>query len=163
LVFTPTTNKIKKRGLVMADSENKVLINVLLVEDNLADVRLTEEAFKEEKLYVELFSVLDGEAALNFLHKRNEYESVPRPDLIILDLNLPKVSGHEVLADIKKSDHLKRIPVVVLTSSQSEEDIANSYELQANCYIKKPLDLGGFMKVVKSIEQFWFTVVKLPD
>ena len=146
----------------MDESQIRALINVLLIEDNIADVRLTEEAFKEEKISVELDAVLDGEAALDFLFKRNEYSSAKTPDLIILDLNLPKISGHEILKHIKEDSHLRTIPVVVLTSSQSEEDILRSYELQANCYIKKPLDLGGFKQVVKSIDQFWFTVVKLP-
>lgn len=147
----------------VADSKIRVLIDVLLIEDNIADVRLTEEAFKEEKLSVNLHSVLDGEAALDFLFQRNEHLSAPAPDLIILDLNLPKVSGHELLTKIKSDDALKKIPVVILTSSKSEEDIIKSYELQANCYIKKPLDLDGFIQVVKSIDQFWFTVVKLPN
>lgn len=146
----------------MIDSKIRVLIDVLLIEDNIADVRLTEEAFKEEKLSVNLHAVLDGEAALDFLFKRNKHVSAPKPDLIILDLNLPKVSGHELLKKIKSDDALKMIPVIIFTSSKSEEDIVKSYELQANCYIKKPLDLDGFVQVVKSIEQFWFTVVKLP-
>jgi len=146
----------------MDESQIRALINVLLIEDNIADVRLTEEAFKEEKISVELDAVLDGEAALDFLFKRKEYSSAKTPDLIILDLNLPKINGHEILKQIKEDSHLRTIPVVVLTSSQSEEDIFRSYELQANCYIKKPLDLDGFKQVVKSIDQFWFTVVKLP-
>ena len=146
----------------MDESQIRALINVLLIEDNIADVRLTEEAFKEEKISVELDAVLDGEAALDFLFKRNEYCGAKTPDLIILDLNLPKFSGHEILKHIKEDNRLRTIPVVVLTSSQSEEDILRSYELQANCYIKKPLNLDGFKQVVKSIDQFWFTVVKLP-
>lgn len=147
----------------MDEAEIRVLINVLLIEDNIADVRLTEEAFKEEKLSVSLHSVLDGKAALDFLFKRNEHATAPTPDLIILDLNLPKIPGHEVLKAVKNDARLKSIPVVVLTSSKSEQDIMKSYELQANCYIKKPLDLEGFTQVVKSIDQFWFTVVKLPS
>ena len=147
----------------MEEAQIRVLIDVLLIEDNIADVRLTEEAFKEEKISVDLHPVLDGEAALDFLFKRGQYRSAKKPDLIILDLNLPKVSGHEILQQIKDDDNLKMIPVVILTSSQSEEDILRSYELQANCFIKKPLDLEGFKKVVQSIDQFWFTVVKLPN
>lgn len=150
-------------GGSVADSKIRVLIDVLLIEDNIADVRLTEEAFKEEELSVNLHSVLDGEEALDFLFQRNEHVSAPKPDLIILDLNLPKVSGHELLKQIKSDEGLKKVPVVILTSSKSEEDIIKSYELQANCYIKKPLDLDGFVQVVKSIDQFWFTVVKLPS
>lgn len=138
-------------------------IEILLVEDNIADIRFMEEAFKEADVSASLHSVMDGEAAINFLYKRDEFSDKPRPDLVILDLNIPKISGHEVLAFIKDDAKMRSIPVVVLTSSKSDEDIIRSYELQANCYIQKPLDLGGFINIVKSLDQFWFTVVKLPS
>jgi len=137
-------------------------INILLVEDNIADIRFTEEAFKEAKLNVDLHSVVDGEEAVNFLYKRNKYKDHPRPDLIILDLNIPKMSGHEVLCYIKDDQTMRSIPVVVLTSSKSKKDIIESYNLQANCFIKKPLDMDGFIDVVKHIEKFWIDVVSLP-
>lgn len=138
-------------------------IEILLVEDNPGDVRLIEEALKEGKVRNILHVVGDGVEAITFLQKQGEYSEIPRPDLILLDLNLPKKDGREVLAEIKADDNLKRIPVVVLTTSQSEKDILKSYDLYANCYITKPVDLDKFLEVVKSIEDFWLTVVKLPD
>ena len=138
-------------------------IEILLVEDNPGDVRLIEEALKEGKVRNTLHVVYDGVEAITFLHKQGEYSEIPRPDLILLDLNLPKKDGREVLAEIKADENLKRIPVVVLTTSQSEKDILKSYDLYANCYITKPVDLDKFLEVVKSIEDFWLTVVKLPD
>jgi len=138
-------------------------INILLVEDNIADIRFTEEAFKFTNLKVKLTAVLDGETALNYIHQRAEYKSVPRPDLIMLDLNLPKIKGHEVLASIKNDKDLKKIPVIVLTSSKSEQDITDSYKLLANCFIRKPIDMNGFIEVVKNVEKFWFNVVSLPS
>ena len=138
-------------------------IEILLVEDNPGDVRLVREALKEGKVRNILHVVGDGVEAITFLHKQGEYSKNPRPDLILLDLNLPKKDGREVLAEIKADDNLKRIPVVVLTTSQSEKDILKSYDLYANCYITKPVDLDKFLEVVKSIEDFWLTVVKLPD
>ncbi len=146
----------------MNDSNKQTLVDVLLIEDNIVDVRLLEEAFQEEQLNVNLRSVLDGEEALDFLLKKNKHSTATTPDLIILDLNLPKLNGHEILKRIKDDPILKTIPVIILTSSQSEEDIINSYKLQANSYIKKPFDLDGFRAVVRSIDQFWFTIAKLP-
>ncbi len=137
-------------------------VEILLIEDNPGDVRLTEEALKEDKLQAKLHVVMDGQEAMCFLRKEGDFADTPRPDLILLDLNLPKKDGREVLAEIKTDEELKQIPVVVLTTSQAEEDILKAYELNANCYITKPVDLNQFIKVVKSIDDFWFTVVKLP-
>ncbi|KUO60674.1 response regulator [bacterium BRH_c32] len=137
-------------------------IEILLVEDNLGDARLAVEALKESKLKNNMHVVNDGEEAMDFLYKKGKYSNVPTPDLILLDLNLPKKDGREVLDEIKTSDILKRIPVVILTISKAEEDILQAYNLHANCFITKPLDLDQFMKVVKSIEDFWLTIVKLP-
>lgn len=138
-------------------------IDILLVEDNPGDSRLAKEALKDTKLKNNLFVVEDGVEAMDFLHKKGKYSQMPRPDLIILDLNLPKKDGREVLAEVKTDNDLKRIPVVILTISKAEEDIIRSYNLHANCYVTKPLDLDQFMKVVKSIEDFWLTIVKLPN
>ena len=138
-------------------------IEILLVEDNPGDSRLAREAMKDYKLTNNLYIVEDGVEAMNFLRKEGKYAMAPRPDLIILDLNLPKKDGREVLAEIKTDDDLKRIPVVILTISKAEEDILNTYNLHANCFISKPIDLDQFMKVVKSIEDFWLTIVKLPN
>jgi CheY-like chemotaxis protein len=143
--------------------ENFKIINILLIEDNSGDARLAQEAFKEGKVKNQLHIVTDGMAATDFLFKINKYKDVPTPDLIILDLNLPKKDGREVLAEIKADDNLKRIPVVILTISKAEEDILKTYNLHANCYIMKPLNLDKFFEVVKSIEDFWLTVVKLPN
>lgn len=137
-------------------------IEILLVEDNPADVRLTQEALKEEKLHINLNMVNDGVEALAFLRREGTHAKAVRPDLILLDLNLPRKDGHEVLKEIKNDSSLKSIPVVVLTISEAEKDIMISYDLHANCYIVKPLDLNQFSKVVKSIEDFWLTNVKLP-
>jgi len=137
-------------------------IDILLVEDNPGDADLAREALNGSKISNKLYVVEDGEVAMKFLHKNNGYGDVPRPDLILLDLNLPKKDGREVLADIKADRHLKRIPVVILTSSHAEEDVIKSYNLHANCYITKPIDLGQFVKVVRSIESFWFSIVVLP-
>jgi len=138
-------------------------IEILLVEDNPGDSRLAKEALKESKLKNNLYIAEDGVEALNFLYRTGKYSKMPRPDLIILDLNLPKKDGREVLAEIKNDDNLKRIPVVILTISKAEEDILKTYNLHANCYVTKPLDLDQFMKVVRSIEDFWLTIVKLPN
>jgi CheY-like chemotaxis protein len=138
-------------------------VEVLLVEDNPGDVRLTKEALKEGKLLNNVTVVGDGVEALSFLHRQGKYADAALPDLILLDLNLPKKDGREVLADIKTDDNLRRIPVVVLTTSSAEEDILRTYDLHANCYITKPVDLEQFMRVVKSIEDFWVTVVRLPS
>jgi chemotaxis family two-component system response regulator Rcp1 len=137
-------------------------IEVLLVEDSLGDVRLTREAFKDAKVHINLHVVSDGAEAMAFLGREGEYAKVPRPDLILLDLNLPKKDGREVLQEVKESPALKSIPVVILTTSASEADILRSYRLHANCYITKPVDLDGFLHVVKSIDDFWLSVVKLP-
>jgi len=137
-------------------------IEVLLVEDNPGDVRLTKEALKEYKMQLNLNVVGDGVKALSFLRQEGEYTTAPRPDLILLDLNLPQKDGREVLAEIKEDENLRVIPVVILTISQDEEDVLKSYGLHANCYITKPVDLEQFIKVVKSVEDFWFTVVRLP-
>lgn len=138
-------------------------IEILLVEDNPGDVRLTQEAFKEGKVSNNLNVASDGVEALAFLRREGEYANAPRPDVILLDLNLPKKDGREVLAEIKEDPDLRRLPVVVLTTSQAEQDILKSYNLHANCYITKPVDLERFITVVKSIETFWLSVVKLPQ
>jgi two-component system, chemotaxis family, response regulator Rcp1 len=137
-------------------------IEILLVEDNPGDVRLSIEVLRDAKVHNHLNTVSDGVEALAFLRHEGIYADAPHPDLILLDLNLPKKDGREVLAEIKADDKLKRIPVVVLTTSQSEEDILKAYELHANCYISKPVNLDQFIKVVQSIEAFWLTIVKLP-
>lgn len=137
-------------------------IELLLVEDSPSDVRLTVEALKEAKVKNTLHVVTDGVEALRFLRREGEYASSPKPDLILLDLNLPKKDGREVLAEIKEDEELRRIPIVVLTTSSAEEDIARAYSLHANCYVTKPVDFTQFMKVIHSIESFWLTVVKLP-
>lgn len=138
-------------------------INILLVEDNPGDVRLTVEALKEGKVYNRLHIAKDGTEAMKFLRREGKYYDVPRPDLILLDLNLPKMDGHEVLAEIKEDPLLKRIPVIVLTGSKAGEDILKTYNLHANCYITKPVDWEQFITVVKSINDFWLTIVKLPS
>jgi CheY-like chemotaxis protein len=132
------------------------------VEDNPGDVRLTVEALKEGKVHNNLSVVADGVEALAFLRRGRKYADAPRPDLILLDLNLPRKDGREVLAEIKADESLKRIPVIILTTSQAEEDILKAYDLNGNCYITKPVDLEQFFTVVKSIEGFWLTIVKLP-
>jgi chemotaxis family two-component system response regulator Rcp1 len=139
-----------------------VPIEVLLVEDSPGDVRLTREAFKDAKVHINLHVASDGNEAMAFLLRKEGYASVPRPDLILLDLNLPNKDGREVLTEIKESQTLKSIPVVILTTSASEADILRSYRLHANCYITKPVDLNGFLEVIKSIDSFWLSVVKLP-
>ena len=137
-------------------------IEILLVEDNPGDVRLTIEALKDGKISNNLHVARDGTEGLRFLHREGSDEQAVRPDLILLDLNLPKKNGREVLAEIKVDPELRRIPVVVLTTSQADEDIFKSYDLHANCYINKPVDFEQFIRVVRSIEDFWLTVVKLP-
>jgi chemotaxis family two-component system response regulator Rcp1 len=137
-------------------------VEILLVEDNPGDERLTREALKEGKVYSNLHWVKDGVEAMEFLRRQGRYSSVPRPDIILLDLNLPKKDGREVLQDIKNDPDLKRIPVVVLTTSKAEEDVLRTYNLHANCYVTKPVDLEKFIVVVKSIDVFWLTVVTLP-
>ena len=137
-------------------------IEILLVEDNPADVRLTQEALKEQKLLTNLSVVGDGVEAMAFLRRQGRYAGARRPDMILLDLNLPRKDGREVLREIKSDPDLHAIPVVVLTISKAEEDIVKAYDLQANCFISKPVDLTQFLHVVKSINDFWLTIVRLP-
>jgi two-component system, chemotaxis family, response regulator Rcp1 len=137
-------------------------LRVLLVEDSPGDVRLTQEAFKDAKVHIDLHVAVDGVEAMAFLGRQGKHVDAPRPDLILLDLNLPRKDGREVLAEIKGNPSLQTIPVVILTTSGSEADILKSYVLHANCYITKPVNLEGFLKVVKSIDNFWLCVVKLP-
>lgn len=142
---------------------NQILdsIDILVVEDNPGDARLIREVLNDNRTYSSLHIVNDGVEAMGFLHNEGKYADVPKPDLIILDLNLPRKDGREVLAEIKADKDLLHIPIVIMTISQAEEDILKSYRLHANCYITKPIDLNEFIKVVKSIEDFWFSVVKL--
>jgi CheY-like chemotaxis protein len=142
--------------------ENLQSIEILLIEDNPGDARLTQEVFKEGRVRNNLHVVYDGQEATDFLFKKNKFKDAPQPDLIILDLNLPKKNGQEVLAEIKEDNNLKMIPVIILTTSKAEKDIISSYKLHANCYLTKPIDLKEFFDVVKSIEGFWLTMVKLP-
>src|ERR1700676_3271133 len=144
------------------DERDMTAFEILLVEDSPGDVRLTKEAFKDAKVHVNLHVATDGAAAMAFLERHGEHANAPRPDLILLDLNLPKKGGREVLAEIKESPTLRSIPVVILTTSTAEADILQSYRLHANCYISKPVDLDGFLKVIQSIDNFWLSVVKLP-
>ncbi len=137
-------------------------IEILLAEDSAADVRLTREALKDAKVLNRMSVVRDGVEVMAFLRRQSPHENAPRPDLVLLDLNMPKMDGREVLAKMKSDEDLKRIPVVVLSTSQSEEDILQSYNLHANCFITKPVDLNQFITVVKSIEHFWLTIVELP-
>jgi len=137
-------------------------IEIFLVEDNPGDARLAVEALREAKVKNHLNWVADGVEALAYLRREGKFANAVRPDLILLDLNLPRKDGREVLSEIKADEKLKRIPVVILTTSQAEEDILKAYHLSANCYITKPVDLEQFIKVVKSIEEFWLTIVKLP-
>ena len=141
---------------------NQRSIEILLIEDNPGDVRLTEEALKEGKVINRLSVVPDGVEALAYLRKTGEYASAATPDLVLLDLNLPKKDGREVLAEVKQDPELRKIPVVVLTTSRDEQDILKSYDLHANCYITKPVDFEQFIRVVRAIEDFWLSVVKLP-
>ena len=137
-------------------------VEILLVEDNPGDMRLTKEALKEGKVYNNLHWAKDGVEALEFLRRQGKHANAPRPDIILLDLNLPRKDGREVLSDIKSDPDLSNIPVVVLTTSKAEEDVLRSYELRANCYVTKPVDLEQFMVVVRAIDRFWLTVVTLP-
>ncbi|ULP71526.1 Response regulator rcp1 [Nodularia sphaerocarpa UHCC 0038] len=137
-------------------------IEVLLVEDNPGDAQLTRIALEDSKISVNLNVVEDGVEAMAFLQKQGNYANAPHPDIVLLDLNLPRKDGREVLAEIKADQNFRRIPVVVLTTSQSEEDILKAYNLSANCFITKPVDFDQFVKIVQSIENFWFAIVKLP-
>lgn len=135
---------------------------VLLVEDSPGDVRLTREALKEGKVRNNLSVVSDGVEAMEFLRREGKYKDAPRPDIVLLDLNMPRKDGREVLAEMKSDELLKRIPVVVLTTSEAEQDILRTYDLHANCYLTKPVDLEQFISIVKSVEDFWLTIVQLP-
>ena len=137
-------------------------IEILMVEDNPGDVRLTQEALKDAKVLVNLNVATDGDEALKYLRRQPPYAAATRPDLILLDLNLPKRDGREVLAAIKSDDSLKRIPVVILTTSRAEEDVMRAYQLNVNCYVTKPVDFEQFIRIVQAIEEFWLTVVTLP-
>jgi len=147
----------------MTNEINGKPVEILLVEDNPGDVRLMQEALKDSKLINNLYVVSDGLEALAFLRREGKHAKEPRPDLIFLDLNLPKKNGRDVLVEIKEDAELKRIPVVILTTSKAEEDIIRTYNSHANCYITKPVDFKQFITVVKKIEDFWFTIVKLPS
>ena len=144
------------------DWNHAMPVQILMVDDNMADVRLTEEAMSFTKIRNKMFVVNDGEQAMAFLHRQPPYENVPRPDLILLDLNMPRKNGLEVLEEIRQDEHLSLIPVVILTTSQQEADIIQSYRLHANAYVTKPVDLDQFIQVVRSIEGFWLEIVKLP-
>ena len=137
-------------------------VEILLVEDNLGDIRLTREAFKDCKLLNNLHHVEDGVEAMAFLRREGAYTAAPRPDLILLDLNLPRMDGRNVLTAIKQDEALKRIPVIILTTSDDEQDVLKAYHLHANCFITKPIALERFLEVVRSIEEFWLTIVRLP-
>lgn len=137
-------------------------IEILMVEDNPGDVRLAQEALKESKVRNNMSVVWDGEEAISFLRREGKYSDSPRPDLILLDLNLPKKDGIQVLADIKEDPHLRRIPVVILSTSEADRDILKTYDLHANCYITKPVDFDKFVEVVKAMDNFWLTIVRLP-
>lgn len=137
-------------------------VDILLVEDNPGDVRLTREALKDAKVLNEVYVAKDGVEAMDFLNKKGPFKEAPTPDLILLDLNLPRKDGREVLAEIKKDQKLMRIPVVILTTSKADEDIIRTYNLHANAYITKPVDLNRFIEIIHALEEFWFTIVKLP-
>lgn len=137
--------------------------DILLVEDNPGDMRLTKEALREGKVYCNLHWAQDGAEALDFLNRCGQFAAAPQPDIILLDLNLPKQDGHDVLMVIKNDADLLHIPVVMLTTSSAEEDVRRSYELHANCYVTKPVDFDKFMKVIRTIDQFWLTLAKLPS
>ena len=147
----------------MTVAEDIRTFEILLVEDNPGDSRLVIEAFRDSETFNNLHTVDDGEEAMSFLHQEGKYADAPRPDLILLDLNLPKKDGREVLAEIKGDSELRRIPVVIMTMSSAEEDILYTYNLHVNSYITKPVDLDNFMNMFKSVEEFWLKVVKLPS
>ena len=141
---------------------NVETIDILLVEDNPGDIRLTKEALKDAKVLNEIYVAQDGVEAMEFLHRKGKFSNMPTPDMILLDLNLPRKDGREVLAEIKQDPKLKHIPVVILTTSKAEEDIIKTYNLHANAYITKPVDLNRFIEIIHTLEEFWFSIVKLP-
>jgi len=156
-------NLTYRKGLIpMNNLRNDEVVEILLVEDNPGDVRLTREALKEGNIPNNLNVAKDGVEAMAFLRRQGRYAEALRPQLILLDLNLPRKDGREVLAEIKGDGSLKRIPVVVLTTSGAEQDVFDSYDLQANCYITKPIELDSFMETIRSMGEFWLTIVKLP-
>ena len=139
-----------------------VSLNILLVEDNPGDIRLTREALRDARIANTVWTAQDGEDAMDFLRQAGVHQDAPRPDLVLLDLNLPKKDGREVLQEIKTDPALQRIPVIVLTTSSADRDVLLSYDLHANCYIKKPIEFDEFMTAIRGIENFWFTIVRLP-
>ncbi len=141
---------------------NAEAVDILLVEDNPGDVRLTKEALKDAKVLNEIYVAKDGVEAMDFLHRQGQFVDAPIPDMILLDLNLPRKDGREVLAEVKKDPKLKHIPVIILTTSKADEDIIKTYNLHANAYITKPVDLNRFVEIIHALEEFWFTIVKLP-
>lgn len=150
-------------GTTTLHSKQSRPVEVLLVEDNPGDIRLTQEAFKDGRVLVNLTVASDGVEAMEVLNRKGAYANSRRPDLILLDLNLPKKNGREVLVEIKADEYLKRIPVIIMTTSKAEQDIHRAYNLNANCYITKPVELDEFLNVVRSIEDFWLTIVTLPQ
>ena len=147
----------------MKNSRQLTPIEILLVEDNPGDARLAKEALKDSKLLNNIHHVVDGEQAIDFLRRQGDYRDAVRPDIVLLDLNLPRKDGREVLADIKNDPDLQMIPVVVLTTSEAEQDILQSYRLHANCYITKPVDLDKFLQIIESMQDFWLSIVRLPS
>lgn len=147
----------------MSDGTGDEPADVLLVEDNPGDARLTQEAFREGNIQVTLHVVTDGIEALDFLHQRREYEDASRPDIVLLDINLPRLNGDEVLAEMREDPDLEHVPVVVLTSSAAQEDVTKLYDLNANAYLTKPIDPDEFIDTVRTLEQFWLSIVRLPD
>jgi CheY-like chemotaxis protein len=158
----PTEGPAGSQGGSVKAEDTGVMIQILLVEDDPGDVLITREAFAENKVRNKLDVVSDGEAAMAYLRRQGDYAAAPRPDLVLLDLNLPRRDGHEVLAEIKSDHDLQRIPVVILTTSDAEEDILRSYNLHANAYVTKPVDFERFLTVVRQIDEFFVTVVRLP-
>lgn len=146
----------------MSITKNLDLITILLVEDNPGDVRLIQEVFQDGKIFNQIDIARDGEEAMSYLYQQGPYKNASKPDLILLDLNLPKKNGSEVLEEIKSDERLKRIPVIILTASRAEEDIARAYNRHANCYLTKPIDLDQFIDVVQEIKSFWLSIVQLP-
>ncbi len=155
-------HNIKKLKIRKMKDANIKVIDILVVEDNAGDARLIKEVLNDNKVFSSFYLAKDGVEAMEFLRNQGKFKTMPKPDLIILDLNLPRKDGREVLAEIKTDEGLKHIPIVIMTISQAEEDIMKSYNLHANCFITKPIDLNQFIKIVKSIEDFWFSIVKLP-